>query len=50
MNAVRKAVNSQRTYPSVDCIDVVTVSAGGLVASKDTYMDVAHVNTVMSQF
>ena len=34
---------------TVDCVDVVMVSAEGLVASKDTYMDVAHVNAVMSQ-
>jgi uncharacterized protein (TIGR02246 family) len=34
---------------TVDCVDVVVVSAEGLVASKDTYMDVAHVNAVMSQ-
>ncbi len=35
---------------TVDCLDVVVISAEGLVASKDTYMDVAHVNAVMSQF
>jgi uncharacterized protein (TIGR02246 family) len=35
---------------TVDCVDVVVVAADGLVASKDTYMDVAHVNAVMSQF
>ena len=35
---------------TVDCVDVVVVTAQGLVASKDTYMDVAHVNAVMSQF
>ena len=34
---------------TVDCVDVVVVSDGGLVSSKDTYMDVAHVNAVMSQ-
>ena len=34
---------------TVDCVDVVVVSDEGLVASKDTYMDVAHVNAVMSQ-
>ena len=35
---------------AVDCVDVVVLSDEGLVASKDTYMDVAHVNAVMSQF
>lgn len=35
---------------TVDCVDVVVISAEGLVASKNTYMDVAHVNAVMSQF
>jgi uncharacterized protein (TIGR02246 family) len=35
---------------TVDCVDVVVVAADGLVVSKDTYMDVAHVNAVMSQF
>ena len=34
---------------TVDCVDVVVLSAEGLVASKDTYMDVAQVNAVMSQ-
>ena len=34
----------------VDCVDVVVISPEGLVASKDTYLDVAHVNAVMSQF
>ncbi len=33
----------------VDCVDVVVLSDEGLVASKDTYMDVAQVNAVMSQ-
>jgi uncharacterized protein (TIGR02246 family) len=33
---------------SIDCVDVVVLSDRGLVASKDTYMDVAHVNAVMS--
>jgi uncharacterized protein (TIGR02246 family) len=35
---------------TVDCVDVVVISPGGLVASKDTYLDVAHVNAVLSQF
>jgi uncharacterized protein (TIGR02246 family) len=34
---------------TVDCVDVVVLSDAGLVASKDTYLDVAHVNAVMSQ-
>jgi hypothetical protein len=47
--SVQRDGNEVEIPVTVDCVDVVTVSAAGLVASKDTYMDVAHVNALMSQ-